>query len=145
MRPMSIYYIYALYSLLPSKTINYWAQLDNPSGSSWTWKHDLLFSIPENFICIQSHSKLWIGRFRIRSGYFCVILCNTVITGPNNRWPGIIYENYHHCAGIRDALRYQIRSFFEHRSKGGGGHFHVQKFWRKFCMILKAFGNIKLT
>ena len=45
---------------------------------------------------------------------------------------------------IRGALVYQIRSFFEHRSKGGGGHFHVQKFWSKFCMILKAFWQHKI-
>ena len=45
---------------------------------------------------------------------------------------------------IRGALRYQIRSFFEHRSKGGGGHFHVQKFWSKFCMILKTFWQHKI-
>ena len=45
---------------------------------------------------------------------------------------------------FRGALRYQIRSFFEHRSKGGGGHFHVQKFWSKFCMILKAFWQHKI-
>ena len=28
--------------------------------------------------------------------------------------------------------------------KGGGGHFHVQKFWSKFCMILKAFWQHKI-
>ena len=43
----------------------------------------------------------------------------------------------------RGAPRFQIRSFFEHRSKGGG-HFHVQKFWSKFCMILKAFWQHKI-
>ena len=26
----------------------------------------------------------------------------------------------------------------------GGGHFHVQKFWSKFCMILKAFWQHKI-
>ena len=45
---------------------------------------------------------------------------------------------------VRGATRNQIRSFFEHRSKGGGGHFHVQKFWSKFCMILKAFWQHKI-
>ena len=45
---------------------------------------------------------------------------------------------------VRGATRNQICSFFEHRSKGGGGHFHVQKFWSKFCMILKAFWQHKI-
>ena len=45
---------------------------------------------------------------------------------------------------IRGATRHQLCSFFEHRSKGGGGHFDVQKFWSKFCMILKAFWQHKI-
>ena len=34
--------------------------------------------------------------------------------------------------------------FFEHCSKGGGDQTHVQKFWSKFCMILKAFWQHKI-
>ena len=46
---------------------------------------------------------------------------------------------------LRGAPRYQLRSFFEHRSKGvGGGHFLVQKFWSKFFMTLKAFWQHKI-
>ena len=45
---------------------------------------------------------------------------------------------------IRGAPRYQIRSFLNIVQKGGGGHFHVQKFWSKFCLILKAFWQHKI-
>ena len=34
--------------------------------------------------------------------------------------------------------------FFWTSFKRGGGHFHVQKFWSKFCMILKAFWQHKI-
>ena len=50
------------------------------------------------------------------------------------------YAPYHL---LRGAPRFQIRSFFEHCSKGGG-QTHVQKFWSKFCMILKAFLQYKI-
>ena len=49
-------------------------------------------------------------------------------------------------AVFRGALVPQIRSFFLTLfKKGGGDQNHVQKFWSKFCMILKAFWQQKLT
>ena len=48
-----------------------------------------------------------------------------------------------HC--IRGANLRQIRIFFEHCSKGGGGgQTHVQKICCKFCMIIKAFWQHKI-
>ena len=44
---------------------------------------------------------------------------------------------------IRGAIPEQIRSFFWTLFKRGGGQNHVQKFWSKFCMILKAFWQRK--
>ena len=57
------------------------------------------------------------------------------------RLNGIISPPY---PEVRGATRHQLCSFFEHRSKRGGDQNHVQKFWRKFCMILKAFLQHKI-
>ena len=48
----------------------------------------------------------------------------------------------HGC--IRDAISHEILSFFNIVQNGGGGQTHVQKFWSRFCMILKAFWQHKI-
>ena len=47
---------------------------------------------------------------------------------------------------VREAIQYQKCSFFLTLFKRGGGmdQTHVQKFWSKFCMILKAFWQHKI-
>ena len=46
------------------------------------------------------------------------------------------------AGSFRGASQHQIRSFFNIVQKGG--QTHVQKFWSKFCMILKAFWQHKI-
>ena len=63
------------------------------------------------------------------------------IASDKNMW--IKTEEAHGPLKLRGAILRQIRSCFEHCSKGGG-QTHVQKICCKFCMILKAFWQHKI-
>ena len=89
------------------------------------------FSILTDFFFIQKTNLLRSFNFSdIRNANgSCFLLHNHVLTA---------------APLLRGGLFRQIRIFFEHCSKGGGGQTHVKKICCKFCMIIKAFWQHKI-